>query len=76
VTISKKARTARPPFWASLRPDQVERLDSVRAFVDLRDTGIADELLHAPFADIAVAAIDLLRVDGDLEALVGQIAFD
>ena len=41
---------------AELAADQVERLDAVGAFVDLGDAGVADELLHAPFADIAVAA--------------------
>ena len=67
---------ARPPSGAELAADQVERLDAVRAFVDLGDAGVADELLHAPFADIAVAAIDLLGVDRGLEALVGEIALD
>ena len=71
----RRAR-ARPPSLAELAADQVHRLDAVGAFVDLGDAGIADELLHAPFADIAVAAEHLLRVDRRLEALVGQIALD
>src|SRR5271165_2084337 len=39
---------------AELSPDQIERLDAVRAFIDHRDARIADELLHPPFADEAV----------------------
>jgi hypothetical protein len=72
----KKACTARAAILAKLAADQVHRLNAVRAFVDLGDARVADELLHAPFADVAVAAIDLLGVDRDFEALVGQIAFD
>jgi hypothetical protein len=61
---------------AELAAHQVERLDAVGAFVDLRDAGVADELLHPPFADIAVPAIDLLCVHRGFEALVGEIALD
>src|SRR5690606_9576634 len=42
-----------------LAADEVHGLDAVGALVNGRDAGVADELLHAPFADIAVAAIDL-----------------
>src|SRR5205085_6615994 len=67
----------RPPaIGAEFSSDQVEGLDAVGALVDLGDAGVADELFHAPFADIAVAAIDLLGVDRGLEALVGEIALD
>ena len=59
-----------------LAPDQVHRLDAVGAFVDLGDAGVADELLHAVLADVAVAAEHLLGVDRGLEALVGEIALD
>ena len=41
---------------AHLAADEVQRLDAVGAFVDLRDAGVAHELLHAAFADVAVAA--------------------
>src|SRR3546814_3288066 len=59
-----------------LAPDEVERLDAVGAFVDHGDAGIAHELLHAPFLDIAVAAVDLLRHGGALVAVVGHIGLD
>ena len=59
-----------------LAADEVHRLDPVGAFVDLGDASVADELLDAMLADIAVAAIDLLRVDRGGKALVGEIAFD
>src|SRR5208283_1716750 len=49
---------------AELSPDQIERLDSVRAFIDHRNPRIADELLHPPFAHVAVAAEYLLGLDG------------
>ena len=39
-----------------LAADQVERLDAVGALVDLGDARVAHQLLHAPFADVAVAA--------------------
>ena len=55
---------------------EVERLNAVGAFVDLGDPGIAGELGHAPFFDIAVAAVDLLGFHGHVVALVGQEAFD
>ena len=42
-----------------LAADQVERLDAVGALVDLGDAGVANELLHAVLADVAVAAEDL-----------------
>eukprot|EP00043_Microstomoeca_roanoka_P023596 m.258898 g.258898 ORF g.258898 m.258898 type:complete len:584 (+) comp32817_c0_seq1:263-2014(+) len=55
---------------------EVKRLNAVRALVDHRDPGVAGELGHAPFLDIAVTAIDLLGLDGHGKALVGQEALD
>ena len=51
-----------------------ERLNAVRALVDHGDAGIAHELLHAVLGDVAVAAEDLLRLDGVVEADVGEDA--
>ena len=51
-----------------LAADEVERLDAVGALVDHGDAGIAHELLHAVFGDVAVAAEHLLRHDGVGEA--------
>ena len=61
---------------AELATDEVKGLDAVRTFVDHRDAGIADILAHAPFFDIAMAAIDLLRHHRMVKALVGQHAFE
>ena len=55
---------------------QVHRLHTVGAFVDLGDTGIAHELAHAPFLDVAVTTEDLLHVGRDFIALVGAVALD
>ncbi len=55
---------------------KVQRLHAVRAFIDLGDAGIAGELRHAPFLDIAMAAIDLLGLHGHLKPLVGLKALD
>ena len=55
-------------------PDQIERLDAVGAFVDHGDAGIAHELLHAVFGDVAVAAIHLLRQHRVGKADIGQHA--
>ena len=49
-----------------LAAEQVEGLDAVGAFVDLCDAAIADQLLHAPLADVAVAAVDLHAEVGHL----------
>ena len=72
----RTARTPRPPSLASLRPTEVECLDAIGAFVNLGDARVADELLHAPFADIAVAAEHLLGIDRGLEPAIGEVALD
>ena len=59
-----------------LAADKVHRLHAVGAFINHRDPGIADILLHAPFADVTMPAINLLRVGRDFIALVGAIALD
>ena len=75
-TASKNRRTGAAAVAGQFAADEVHRLDAVGAFVDLGDAGVADELFHAPFADIAVAAEHLLHVDRGLEALVGHVGFD
>ena len=75
-TSSKKARTRAAAVLGQLAADEVHRLDAVGALVDLGDARVADELLDAMLADVAVAAEHLLRVDRGLEALVGEIALD
>ena len=55
----------------SLRPDQVERLDAVRALVDLADAGVARQLLDARLGDVAVPAVDADREVRGLGAVVG-----
>ena len=59
-----------------LAPAQVHRLHAIGAFVDHGDAAIAHELFHTPLAHIAVAAIDLLHVVGDVIALVGAVTLD
>ncbi len=59
-----------------LAPDQVERLDAVGAFVEHGDARVAHELLHAPFADVAVAAENLHAEIGDGEGVVGEHRLD
>ena len=59
-----------------LAADQVQRLDAVGPLVDHGDAGVAHELLHAPFADVAVAAEDLLGVGGMGVGQVGEHALD
>ena len=61
---------------AELAADQIERLDAVGAFVNLRDARVAHELLHAVLGDVAVAAEHLLRHHRVGEAGVGEHAFD
>src|SRR5271166_3582910 len=57
-----------------LAAHEVERLDAIRALVDHRDAGVANELLHAPFRDVAMASEHLLRLDRVGEAKVGEHA--
>ena len=59
-----------------LAADQIHCLHAVGAFIDHGDPGVADILFHAPFANIAMSAIDLLRVGRDFIALVRAISFD
>ncbi len=61
---------------AELSANQIKRLDAVGAFVNLTNSGIADELLHAVLGDVAVTAINLLRQDCVCEAGIGAKAFD
>jgi hypothetical protein len=72
----KKAMMARPPSRPSLRPIEIHGLHAVGALVDHGDAGIADELLDAGLGDIAVAAEELLRLDGVVEADIGQHALE
>ena len=65
-----------PALLRELPAAQIHRLHAVGAFVDLGDPGVAHELAHAPFLDIAVATEDLLHVGRNLIALVGAISLD
>jgi hypothetical protein len=51
-----------------LAPEQVERLDAVRAFVDGVEAVVAVELFDRVFARIAVTAMDLDRQAVGFEA--------
>ena len=59
-----------------LAAHKVERLNAVGAFIDLRDTGITDELLHSVLADVAVPAVDLHAGVCRVGSMVRQIGFD
>ena len=55
-----------PGALGHLATDEVERLNAVGALVDLGDAGVADVLLLAVLADVAVTAEDLDAEIGDL----------
>ena len=61
---------------AELAADQVEGLDAVGALVDLGDARVADVLLDAGLADVAVAAEHLHGEVGGGEAVVGEEGLD
>ena len=61
---------------AELAADQVERLDAVGALVDLGDAGVADILLDAGLADVAVAAEHLHGEVRGGEAVIGEECLD
>src|SRR5262249_57387568 len=48
---------------SELASDQIERLNAVGAFVNLRNSCVAYELLHAVLGNVPVSAEDLLRHD-------------
>src|SRR5271165_7237216 len=64
ANLAKKRFHRASAILGELSPDKIERLDAVRAFIDHRNPRIADELLHPPFADVAVTAEHLLGFDG------------
>ena len=68
VDLGEKGGDRAAAVLGQLAADEIERLDAVGALVDHGDAGVAHELLHAPFGDIAVAAEHLLRLDGVGEA--------
>ena len=55
-----------------LAPQQVEGLDAIGAFIDLRDAHITYSLLLAPFANVAVATVHLLAEHAAFQAVVGE----
>src|SRR3546814_3404082 len=53
-------------------PDQGHRLHTMCAFIDLGDSSVADILLHARLADIAMSAEHLLRLHRAFKAKIGE----
>ena len=74
--MSASSREHLPAFQPELAPDQIGRLDAVRAFVDRRDAGVAKMLGGAGLLDIAHAAMDLHAEARHLAADVGAIGLD
>lgn len=60
-----------PAGQAELAADEIRGLDAVRAFVDRRDAGVAEELGGTRLFDIAHAAMDLHAERRDFVADVG-----
>ena len=58
-----------------LAAQQVQRLDTGGPFIERGNAGVADNLLHAVLADIAVAAEHLYPQVGGFVAQLGQEAF-
>ena len=74
IDFGKEGLYGAPAILGQLAADQVHRLNAVGAFIDLGNAGIADELAHAPFLDVAMPAKDLLHLNASVEALVRAIA--
>ncbi len=66
----------RPAVHQHFAAQQVERLNGVGALIDQVDAGVAHELLHAPFADVAVPAEHLQAFVGGLQTVVGDEGLD
>jgi hypothetical protein len=75
-TSAMKRSAPLPVVAQQLAPGEVERLHAVGALVEHRHPRIADDLLHAPFGDVAVPAEHLLHRHRGLEAPVGAVALD
>jgi hypothetical protein len=71
-----EAARERAPRAQHLAAEQVERLDAVRALVDHRDARVAEELLDAGLAHIAVPAVDLDRLARAFERHARDEALD
>ncbi len=69
-------RQLRAAIAEQLAADVVQRLDAIGALVELGDAAVAHQLLHAPLADIAVAAVDLHAEAGDFLAHIGEERLD
>ncbi|MNV67082.1 hypothetical protein D3C71_1598660 [compost metagenome] len=52
--------------------NEIQRLDAVSPFINLRDAAIAHQLLHAPLTDKPVTAVNLHSKAGDFLAHVGK----
>ena len=76
LNLVEKRRQRAPAVLRQFAPHEVERLNAVGALVDHGDARVADELLHAGFGDVAMAAEHLLRLDGVVETAVGQHALE
>src|SRR4249920_560684 len=61
---------------AELAPDQIERLNAVGSFVNLRNSGIAHELLHAVLGNVSMSPEYLLGQDCVGKTAVSENAFD
>ena len=70
------ARRRRAHVAQQLAPDQVERLDAGRAFVDRDDADVAILLRDAGLFDVAHAAEDLQRGRAELDGALGAPALD
>ena len=56
--------------------DQIQRLDTIGAFIDLGDAHIAHKLLNTSIGDITRTPMDLHGQVGHFKAHVGEIRFD
>ena len=73
-TYNRKKRAGRTAVIHAHTPAyQIQGLDAISSLVQLRDSGIAHELLHALFVDVAVAAETLHGHVGAFETHVGEM---
>src|SRR5262249_8633418 len=74
--LIEESRNCPATVFTKFTAEQIERLDTVGAFVDLRNARIAHELLHSVLGDVPMAAKNLLRYHSIGEAAVREHTFD
>src|SRR5262245_667005 len=76
LNLVEEGHYGTPAILAELAANEVERLYAIGSLVNLRDPGIAHELLHPVLGDVPVPPENLLRQHRVGEPAVSEDTFD